>query len=97
MSNTISPKTNVKGLRLCADYQHLNQNTVKDRTPLPSMHELQDRLYGADFIPKVYLKAGFHLIRMLLGQENYTANRTNFGLLVYTVMPFGLTTAPATF
>jgi len=91
------PQPNVKGLRLCAEYQHHNQNTVKDKTPLPILHELQDRLYGADFILKVDLKLGFHVIRMLLGHENYTAYRTNFGLLVYTVMPFGLTTAPATF
>jgi hypothetical protein len=61
------------------------------------MQELQDRLKGADFITKVDLKAGFHLIRMLLGHEKYTAFRTKFRLFEYTVMPFGLTNAPATF
>jgi hypothetical protein len=61
------------------------------------MQELQDRLKGAEYITKIDLKAGFHLIRMLLGHEKYTAFRTKFGLFEYTVMPFGLTNAPATF
>jgi hypothetical protein len=91
------PKPNGKGLLLCVDYRHLDQNMVKDETTLPVMQELQDRLKGVDFITKVDLKAGFHLIRMLLGHEKYTAFRTKFGSLEYTVMPFGLTNAPATF
>jgi hypothetical protein len=56
------PKPNSKGLRLCVDYRHLNQNTVTDKTPLPIMQELQDRLKGAEYITKIDLKAGFHLI-----------------------------------
>jgi hypothetical protein len=27
------PKPSGKGLRLCVDYRHLNQHTVKDKTP----------------------------------------------------------------
>lgn len=91
------PKPNRKGLRLCVDYWHLNQNTVKDKTALPIMQSLQDRLQGADLITKIDLKVGFHFVRMLLGQEKYTAFRTKFGLFEYTVMPFGLTNALATF
>jgi hypothetical protein len=91
------PKPNGKGLRLCVDYRHLNQHTVKDRTPLPIMDELKQRINGADFITKLDFKAGFHLMRMALGHEKYTAFRTKFGLFEYLVMPFGLTNAPATF
>jgi hypothetical protein len=82
---------------LCVDYRHLNQNTVKDKTPLLIMQELQDRLNGADFITKVNFKSGFYFIRMLLGHEKYPAFRTMFSLFDNTVMSFGLTSAPATF
>ena len=52
---------------------------------------------GADHITKIDMRAGFHLIRMALGHEKFTAFRTRFGLYEYMVMPFGLTNAPATF
>ena len=39
------PKKNSK-LRLVVDYRKLNAITKKDRTPLPLMDELQDRLTG---------------------------------------------------
>jgi hypothetical protein len=91
------PKPDGKGLRLCLDYRHVNLNMVKDKTPLPIMQEFQDRLKGANYITKIDLKAGIHLIQMLLGYEKYTAFRTKFGFFVYTVMPFGLTNAPAPF
>jgi len=35
------PKPSGKGLWLCVDYRHLDQHTVKDKTPLPIMDELK--------------------------------------------------------
>ncbi|KAL2004477.1 hypothetical protein VTN00DRAFT_3479 [Thermoascus crustaceus] len=40
------PKKNGK-LRLCVDYRHLNDITIKNRYPLPLISELQDRLHKA--------------------------------------------------
>jgi len=91
------PKPNGKGLRLGVDYQHLNDHMKKDKTPLTIMDKLSRKLRQADFITKVDMRAGFHLIRMALGHEMFTAFRTRFGLYEYMVMPFGLTNAPATF
>jgi len=91
------PKPNGKGLRLCVDYRHLNDHTKKDKTPLPIMDELSRKVRDADWITQIDMKAGFHLIRMALGHEKFTAFRTRFGLYEYMVMPFGLTNAPATF
>jgi len=47
----------------------------------------------ADFITKVYMKAGLHSIRMALGNEKFTVVMTMFGLYEYMIMPFGLTNA----
>jgi len=91
------PKPNGKGLRLCVDYRHLDDYTKKDRTLLPIMEELSSRVCGATHITKIDLKSGFHLIRMALGHEKFTAFQTKFGLYEYLVMPFGLCNAPATF
>ncbi|KAM4062066.1 reverse transcriptase (RNA-dependent DNA polymerase) [Hirsutella rhossiliensis] len=79
------------------DYRRLNDITMKDRTPLPLISELRDRLHGKKWFTALDLKGAYNLIRMKKGHEWMTAFRTKFGLFEYLVMPFGLTNAPATF
>jgi hypothetical protein len=90
------PKKNGK-LRLVVDYRRLNEITLKDRTPLPLITELKDRLHGMKVFTALDLKGAYNLIRIKEGHEWKTAFRTKFGLYEYLVMPFGLTNAPATF
>uniref|UniRef100_A0A8H7KFJ6 RNA-directed DNA polymerase n=1 Tax=Bionectria ochroleuca TaxID=29856 RepID=A0A8H7KFJ6_BIOOC len=90
------PKKNGK-LRLVVDYRQLNKITRKDRTPLPLITELRDRLWGKQWFTALDLKGAYNLIRIKEGDEWKTAFRTKFGLYEYLVMPFGLTNAPATF
>jgi hypothetical protein len=91
------PKPNGRGLRLCIDYQHLNDYTKNDKTPLLIMEELSIRVKGADFITKVDPKSGFYLIRTMLVHKQYTPFCTKFVLYECMVMSFGLCNAPATF
>jgi len=91
------PKPNGKALRLCIDYRHLNDNTKKVKNPLPIMDEVSRKMRDCYFITEINMKAGFHLMRMDMGHEKFTAFKTKFGLCEYMVMPFGLTKAPATF
>lgn len=91
------PKPNRKGLWLCVDYRHLNDYTKKDKPPLPIMDELSRKMRECNFITKIDMKLGFHLMRMAMGHETFTAFITKFGLYEYQVMPFRLTNAQATF
>ncbi|KAL6351799.1 hypothetical protein LRP88_14947 [Fusarium phalaenopsidis] len=75
----------------------LNAITVKDRTPLPLISELKDRLFGMKYFTALDLKGAYNLIRIKEGHEWKTAFRTKYGLFEYLVMPFGLTNAPAAF
>lgn len=90
------PKKNGKW-RLCVDYRHLNNATVKDRYPLPLISELMDRLQGVKWFTKFDIREGYYRIRIAEGHEWKTAFKTRYGLFEYCVMPFGLTNAPATF
>src|SRR5690606_23055333 len=84
-------------LRPVVDYRALNKITVKDRTPLPLMDEIRDRVLGSKIFTRLDLKSGFNLIRIKEGHEWLTAFSTHLGLYEYLVMPFGLTNAPAIF
>ena len=82
---------------LCVDYGASNKVTIKNRYPLPLMTELRERLNTAKVFTKLYLKNGYHLVRMAKEDEEKTAFRTRFGLYHWKVMPFGLWNGPATF
>jgi len=74
------PKPNGKGFRVCVDYRHHNDHTKKDTTPLPPMEESSNRISKATNITKIDKRVSFHLMRMALGHEKFTAFRSKFRL-----------------
>ena len=79
------------------DYWGLNSITVKNRYPLPLIHEMLHRFSCAKIFTKIDLRGAYNLVRIREGDEWKTAFCCRFGHFEYTVMPFGLTNAPAIF
>ncbi|XP_041564487.1 uncharacterized protein LOC121467232 [Drosophila elegans] len=84
--------------RMCVDYRLLNERTEKDAYPVPRMDFILNQLREAKFISTLDLKSGYWQIPMEGLSRQYTAFTVpGRGLFQWKVMPFGLTTAPATF
>ena len=93
----LSAKKKGKTLRLCVDYRQWNRVMIQNRYLLPRIDDLFDSLRVARVYSKIDLRTGYHQLRVRETDIPKTAFRTRYGHFEFTVMPFGLTDAPAAF
>ena len=86
-----------QSFRFCLDYRALNDVTDKDAYPLPRIDDSLDALAGSTLFSTLDLTSGYWQIPLDEDAQNKSAFVTRNGLWKWKVLPFGLTSAPATF
>ncbi|XP_072182212.1 uncharacterized protein [Diadema setosum] len=83
--------------RFCTDYRKVNSCTKSDCFPIPRVDDCIDRIGKASYVSKFDLLKGYWQIPLTQRAKEISAFVTSKGLFQYTVMPFGMKNAPATF
>ncbi|KAL5004007.1 hypothetical protein ScPMuIL_017463 [Solemya velum] len=84
-------------LRICIDFRELNRVTVFDPRPMPRMDDVLNRLGKAKYLSKIDLTKGYWQVPLDEDAKQKSSFVTPFGQYRFTVMPFGMVCAPATF
>ena len=97
LSNIVPVKKKNGQIRCCVDFRNLNKTCPKDEFPLPNIDLLVDSAVGSSMFSFMDGYSGYNQIRMAAKDEEKTTFRTPIGNFYYTVMPFGLKNARATY
>ena len=76
------------GWRIYTNSRAINKITIRYIFPLPRMGNLMDCISGAKYFSKVYLKSGYHQIRIREVAEWNTTFKTNDGLYEWHAILF---------
>ncbi|PIK46862.1 hypothetical protein BSL78_16279 [Apostichopus japonicus] len=83
--------------RFCTDYRKVNSVTRSDSYPIPRIDDCIDQIGQSKYVTKFDLLKGYWEIPLSEAAKRISAFVTPCGLYQYTVMPFGMKNAPATF
>ncbi|KAK9901410.1 hypothetical protein M0R45_002151 [Rubus argutus] len=97
LANIVPVKKKNGQVRVCIDFRDLNKACPKDEFPLPNMDILIDSTSGQGMLSFMDGFSGYNQIKMAARDAEKTAFRTPYGNFYYTVMPFGLKNAGATY
>ncbi|KAK0602408.1 hypothetical protein LWI29_033042 [Acer saccharum] len=97
VANVVLMKKKNNQWRICVDFTDLNKTCPKDSFSLPRIDQLVDAIAGHKLLNFMDAYSGYNQIKMHKPNKDKTASTTDQGLYCYTVMPFGLKNARATY
>lgn len=97
LANVVMVKKSNGKWRMCTNFTNLNKACPKDTYPLPSIDGLVDGVSGYNVLSFLDAYSGYNQIPMYQPDSEKTAFITKRSTYCYTVMPFGLKNAGATY
>ncbi|CAA0837961.1 Unknown protein, partial [Striga hermonthica] len=97
VSNPVLVKKSNGLLRLCIDFSELNKACPKDSYPLPHIDYMVDATSGHELMSFMDAYSGYNQIPMDPEDSEHSSFYSARGLYCYTMMPFGLKNAGATY
>lgn len=97
ISNVVVVKKKNGKWRVCVDFTNLNKACPKDCYPLPKIDQMVDATAGYEKLSFLDAYSGYNQIPMAPEDQEKTTFISERGLYCYTVMPFGLKNAGATY
>ena len=97
LSNIVLVKKKNGQIRCCVDFHNLNKACPKDEFPLPNIDLFVDSVAGNSIFSFMDGYSGYNQIQMVAKDAEKTTFRTPIGNFYYTIMPFGLKNAGATY
>ncbi|CAL5431972.1 unnamed protein product [Camellia sinensis] len=97
LANIVPVKKKNGQIRVCVDFRDLNKSCPKDEFPLPHIDTLVDATSGHQMFSFMDGFSGYNQIKMAEEDAEKTVFRTSLRNFFYTVMPFGLKNAGATY
>ena len=83
--------------RFCLDYRKLNNVTIKDAFPLPSMQDAIQAFSGCQFFSSLDMSAAYWQVPLAEDSREKTAFATRSGLYEFIRLQFGISNAPGAF
>ena len=91
-------KKDKNSVRICSDFkQTINPVSRLDRYPIPKVEDLFTSLSGGKLFSKIDLSQAYQQVPLEESSRKYVVINTHKGLLQYTRLPFGVSSAPGIF
>ena len=85
------------GIRWCCDFRKLNEHTVADSYPLPSIDANLHKLSKAKYFTALDSRGAFHNMEIEPGSRDYTTFTSPFGSYRWLRLPFGVRNGPSAY
>jgi hypothetical protein len=97
LANPVLVRKKDEKWRMCVDYTVLSKACLKVPYPLPRIDRIMDSTAGCKTLSFLDAYSGYHQIKMKESDQLTTSFITPFGMYCYTIMPFELRNAGATY